>query len=228
LRLVFGDKEQMPTKMILAELCALGDAPWSDLKGKPITDNQLARRLKSYDVESKTLRLDGGRFAKGYARADLHDPWRRYLPPILPSDKPVTGVTPVTQPILSGSDVTPVPSQGVNVTALEGDSDTGDVTPPMVPCDDSADEGNADEMGVVTPVTPVTPLAEDGRGLPEREIHTLARWYQDRFDSLRDGGIDGVDTRELDGELWQLLRKRTLPEHIDIEFERVMQAVFAV
>ena len=36
LRTVFGDEEQMTTKQILAELCALEDAPWNDLKGKPL------------------------------------------------------------------------------------------------------------------------------------------------------------------------------------------------
>jgi hypothetical protein len=89
LRTVFGDEEQLTTKKIIADLCLLGDAPWNDLKGKPITDDHLARRLRQYGVKSKTLRLDDDHFAKGYARADLHDAWRRYLPrprhPINPS-----------------------------------------------------------------------------------------------------------------------------------------------
>ena len=80
-RTVFGDEEQLPTKKILAELCLIEDAPWNDLKGKPITTNQLARRLRQYGVKPKTLRLADDHFAKGYARADLHDVWRRYLPP---------------------------------------------------------------------------------------------------------------------------------------------------
>jgi 5S rRNA maturation endonuclease (ribonuclease M5) len=57
LRTVFGAKEQMATKEILAALCALEDAPWSDLKGKPLSDNQLARRLKQYEVKSKGIRV---------------------------------------------------------------------------------------------------------------------------------------------------------------------------
>ena len=37
LRTIFGeDREQLITKAILAELCAIEDAPWGDLKGKPM------------------------------------------------------------------------------------------------------------------------------------------------------------------------------------------------
>jgi Protein of unknown function (DUF3631) len=70
LRTVFGHEEQMTTKKILAELCLLEDAPWNDLKGKPITDNQLARRLRQYGVKSKNVRV-GDAVPKGYVRADL-------------------------------------------------------------------------------------------------------------------------------------------------------------
>jgi hypothetical protein len=99
LRTIFESEEHkdaghLSTKTILAHLCLLENAPWNDLKGKPITDNQLARRLKEYGVKPKTLRLEHNVFAKGYAREDLHDVWRRYLPPL--SEEPVTGVTDVT------------------------------------------------------------------------------------------------------------------------------------
>jgi 5S rRNA maturation endonuclease (ribonuclease M5) len=95
LRMVFGDEEQMTTKQILAELCLLEDAPWKDLKGKPITDNQLARRLRQYGVKSRNVRI-GDAVPKGYARADLYDVWRRYLPPL--ADKPATPATAATSP----------------------------------------------------------------------------------------------------------------------------------
>jgi len=93
LRTVFGDEEQLTTKKILAELYLLEDAPWNDLKGKPLSDNQLARRLRQYDVKSKNLRI-GDAVPKGYDRADLYDVWRRYLPPL--ADKPATAATPAT------------------------------------------------------------------------------------------------------------------------------------
>ena len=36
------------------------------------------------------------------------------------------------------------------------------------------------------------------------------------------------DTLELDNELRAILREQGFPEHVEIEFERVMQVVFAV
>jgi len=158
-RTVFGDEEQLTTKKILAELCLIEDAPWNDLKGKPITNNQLARRLRQYGVKPKTLRLDDSHFAKGYARADLHDVWRRYLPPL--PDKAVTAVTPVTDPVSCGLDVTPVPAHGSNVMPPEADRVTP-VTGPLAACDALADQRNPHEMPVVTPVTPVTDLSGNG------------------------------------------------------------------
>ena len=99
LRTIFEGEEHkgarhLPTKAVLAHLCLLENAPWNDLKGKPITDNQLARRLSQYGVKPKTLRLEHDVFAKGYIREDLHDVWRRYLPSL--PEEPVTDVTDVT------------------------------------------------------------------------------------------------------------------------------------
>jgi hypothetical protein len=48
LRTVFGGQEVLSTKKALAELCLIEDAPWSSLRGKPISDNQLAQRLRQY------------------------------------------------------------------------------------------------------------------------------------------------------------------------------------
>jgi hypothetical protein len=158
-RTVFGDEEQLPTKKILAELCLIEDAPWNDLKGNPITNNQLARRLRQYGVKPKTLRLADDHFAKGYARADLHDVWRRYLPPS--PDKAVTAVTPVTHPVSCRLDVTPVPGRGSNVTPPEPNRVTP-VTAPLAAWDALADQRNPHEMPVVTPVTPVTALSDNG------------------------------------------------------------------
>jgi hypothetical protein len=81
LRTVFGDEEALATKTILTRLCELEDAPWNDLKGKPINDSKLARRLKNYGIKSKNVRI-GSNVLKGYERADLYDVWRRYLPPL--------------------------------------------------------------------------------------------------------------------------------------------------
>ena len=116
LRTVFGDEEQLTTKQILAALCAIEDAPWNDLKGKPLSDNQLARRLRQYGVKSKNAPV-GDAIPKGYARADLYDVWRRYLPPL--ADKPATAATAATSPSF----------QDVSVAAAEKEAATDEPEP---------------------------------------------------------------------------------------------------
>jgi hypothetical protein len=90
LRTIFESEDSLSTKDVLARLCSLEDAPWNDLKGKPITDRQLSQRLGAYGVKSKTVRI-GAATPRGYTRADLHDLWRRYLPPF--TDEGATSAT---------------------------------------------------------------------------------------------------------------------------------------
>jgi len=72
----------LPTEVILRRLTELPEAPWGGLGGKPITDRSLALRLRQYGVKSKDVRVEGRDSPlKGYAKADLHDAWLRYLPP---------------------------------------------------------------------------------------------------------------------------------------------------
>lgn len=94
MRDVFGDRDQLATATLLAELHALDEAPWGDLKGKPLNSRGLANLLKPYDVQRTTIRV-GAVVSKGYKAEDLHDPWTRYLPPIsLSQRESVTSVTP--------------------------------------------------------------------------------------------------------------------------------------
>lgn len=93
LRAVFGDDDQVSTATLLERLHALDEAPWSDLKGKPLDPRGLSRMLGDYEIKSLTIRL-GLATQKGYRRADLHDAWQRYLGET-PKDADTT-VTPVT------------------------------------------------------------------------------------------------------------------------------------
>jgi hypothetical protein len=69
------------TTTILERLHKLDDAPWADWYGHPLTTRDLAKLLRPYDVASKSVREGGtGEARKGYHRADLHEPWSRYLP----------------------------------------------------------------------------------------------------------------------------------------------------
>ena len=106
LKTVFGERTAVPTVDLLAALIELEESPWGDLRGKPLDGRRLAKLLKLYGVNRKTIRVGANTF-KGYEVADLYDAWSRYLPQepespvglpplILPTIVPVTSVTAVT------------------------------------------------------------------------------------------------------------------------------------
>jgi hypothetical protein len=94
LKSIFADTgaDQFSTAHLLDQLHALEEAPWSDWFGNPLTPRGLANLLRPYGVRSRTIRpVDGDiaykpgkpaaeQGAKGYLRADLADPWARYVP----------------------------------------------------------------------------------------------------------------------------------------------------
>jgi hypothetical protein len=73
-------EESLSTERLLTRLRELPESPWADLRGKPLTDRGLATRLRPYGIRSKGIRV-GDKTPKGYARADFHEAWRRYLSP---------------------------------------------------------------------------------------------------------------------------------------------------
>jgi Protein of unknown function (DUF3631) len=79
LRQVFGNRDSMPTDTICNALCDIEEAPWADLRGKPIDARGLAGRLKPYGIKSRNVRVDEKIVLKGYERGDLLDAWQRYL-----------------------------------------------------------------------------------------------------------------------------------------------------
>jgi len=128
LRAVFGDHEVMATETILGKLHAFEDAPWGDLRGKPLDARGLANRLKRYGVAPKTVRIDANKTAKGYSRDDLADLWTRYLGE--PRDSSVTSVT--TSQGYAVTDVTQK-SQGTQTgrpTLFEGSDQCADCGEP--------------------------------------------------------------------------------------------------
>jgi hypothetical protein len=82
LQSVFNDRaiENLGTEEIITALIAMDDAPWADLRGKPLDARGLARRLSRYEVKPRNVRL-GDRIVKGYSSTDLSDPWSRYVGP---------------------------------------------------------------------------------------------------------------------------------------------------
>jgi hypothetical protein len=75
-----ADAEALYTSTLLEALHKLEDAPWADWYGHPLATRDLAKLLRPYQVESKNVREHHGAPRKGYARADLHDAWARYVP----------------------------------------------------------------------------------------------------------------------------------------------------
>ena len=94
LRTVFAGADKLPTNTILHKLHQIDEAPWGDMRGKPLNDHGLSRLLKYYFIKPKVLRI-GEDVARGYAKQDFYDAWKRYLPPL--GDKAVTSVTHVTE-----------------------------------------------------------------------------------------------------------------------------------
>lgn len=120
LRQAFGDRDVMFSDDIIKRLCDIEESPWADLRGKPIDARGLATRLRGYGIKSGTVR-SGSSTAKGYSRADLHDAWSRYLPPLsLSPMASVTSVTPVTATAAEVPEVTHV----TLVTDPKGSQDT--------------------------------------------------------------------------------------------------------
>ena len=72
--------ERMLSKQLVESLCALPDRPWPEAnKGRTITQNWLARRLREFGVSSKSIRADGGH-GNGYESAHFQEAFDRYLP----------------------------------------------------------------------------------------------------------------------------------------------------
>jgi len=151
LREIFGEAEQMTTQSILVELHNMKEAPWNDLKGKPIDDRRLAFRLREYGIKSRTLNLGGEHRAKGYVREDLHDAWVRYL---TPPPSPLSSVTSVTS--VPGADL-----RASGVTDVTGNGRSGT---------DGLGEENPDESSTRTDGTDVT-LTAGGGGRGDEELY---------------------------------------------------------
>jgi len=86
LRDIQGYFEEMPglkqvaSATLIEYLVALEGRPWAELRGgKPMTTNTLARMLRGFGIEPKTIRAGDGT-PKGYAAESFKDIFARYLP----------------------------------------------------------------------------------------------------------------------------------------------------
>ncbi len=82
IRIIFRDADQIPSVALVAALCNLDEAPWGDMRGKPLDSRRLAKILSSYGIKPATIRTASGATPKGYKREAFYDAWQRYLPPL--------------------------------------------------------------------------------------------------------------------------------------------------
>jgi hypothetical protein len=115
IRVVFGDRDEMTTAIMLVMLNDMEEAPWGHLKGGPLNSRGLGKRLREYGLKSKNVRIND-QVLKGYHRADFIDVWERYLPPI-------------------------PPESATSATDFEDDGDDADFASENVVADDVADDG---------------------------------------------------------------------------------------
>ena len=82
---------KMTTTSLIDGLKQMDDRPWpSACHGRGINAHYLAKLLKPFGVNSRTMRFGDGSTAKGYYREDLQDSLQRYPLPRQSPDSPVT------------------------------------------------------------------------------------------------------------------------------------------
>jgi hypothetical protein len=195
LRIVFGSEDALSSKVIIDRLLALEGSPWSDIRGKSLDSNKLARRLRGYGVGPKTIRV-GGSTPKGYARADLHDAWRRYLPSPSPEEAATAATGATTQSFQENFAAT---AENGAATAATGRDDVAARVAGVAPCCRSNGAGNANETNVVAGVAVVAASAGDGRRQGNGDDRTCRQCK---------GSVDGTERRyAIDGETVWLHRE---------------------
>ena len=75
-----GDPDLMRTRDLLEELLKDQEAPWAEYGTTGLGPRHLGLLLKDFDIKAATLRFEGGRQAKGFARLRFTDAWARYCP----------------------------------------------------------------------------------------------------------------------------------------------------
>lgn len=81
IRAAFGQEDKLYTTTLLNNLHERPDSPWKDIRGKPLDDRGLAKRLRGLGIKSRDVWI-GNITKKGYYAADFEDNRRRYLQPL--------------------------------------------------------------------------------------------------------------------------------------------------
>ena len=130
LREIFGGADRLSTHDILERLHRVEEAPWAELRGRPLDARGLANRLGQYEITSTKVKV-GGRALQGYRAEDLWDSWERYCATPAAEAEPAERVEPASvQHRDAVPSAAPVP-EPVPGTEPGTDSSSRDV--PLVP-----------------------------------------------------------------------------------------------
>jgi hypothetical protein len=72
--------DRLASADLAASLNEIETSPWGDIRGRMLDVRSLARRLKSYDIRPRSIRLHDGTTPKGYLLEQFQDAFARYLP----------------------------------------------------------------------------------------------------------------------------------------------------
>jgi Protein of unknown function (DUF3631) len=231
---------------LVKELVAIEGRPWAEMgkSGKPLTQAKLARMLKPLGIPPGNIGEEKAR-VRGYKLTQFEEAFERYLPS--EGDSKCTGAqnaanrgtSDISKPHSPGNGCADVKCEKPNndgllctcAVAKGGSGENAHVQTARVKSDDLPFAGpvvagpdlpsNArDEHSA-----PVTASTNGGEpGLSSRRIAELNEWYQDQ--AYRNYSKNDLAAGKLNVALRGILRKECFPEHVEIEFERVMKAVF--
>jgi len=248
---LFGKEDrEISSAGLVKALHSLLARPWKEFgrDRKGLTQHGLARMLKPLGIGPDNVGPKNAR-VRGYKLSQFKDAFERYLPP-----EGVSECTPAHHAANTGtSDISEVHTQddGCAVEKCEKPNNDGLVggcalakgvsgekthvrtAGPKSKSDDLPYTGSPVEVPDQGP----DPLDAHGAplgatnggpepGLSRRRIRELADWYSDENHRRYNDGT--LDTAALDDELRDILLEEVFPEHVEIEFKRVIDVVFTV
>jgi putative DNA primase/helicase len=208
---------------LITRLVEIEPRPWAEYgrSGKPITQNKLARLLAPLKIAPTRQRLADGSNVRAYGRWQFKDAFARFVTPgggLEPEQRNKRDEMGTSDPFQSGT-----PANDVPVEKCEKPNNDG-------PCSTVPDGkgGNGHEMPDIPGFLrrDREPATSAKAGLSAREIEEDAKWALYFFEQHRHNNPDAQAM--LATALRERLRNKhdVDPENLDIEAERVMDAVF--
>ncbi len=94
----------IPSLELCDALTALDESPWPTFrKGKPISQHQLARRLRIFKIATRSTRGSDGSVKRGYLKEEISNAFDRYCPPS--PGNPVSECYSATTPMDTGDNL---------------------------------------------------------------------------------------------------------------------------